>query len=170
MCRLKIAALGLVLVGCASGGTAVGTLQEPEGAESGEVVTLAWKADPLTPRRGEIAGVLPDGSAYSGRYHEIAEEKDVQALDDMWEGWTPYWAEWKVSWEYPEWVEPVDADGFVRIYTRRAVANLVATKGDGRMRCRFELRAPSQGLAGGGRGECQLTTGEQITGVELRAR
>jgi hypothetical protein len=41
------------------------------------------------------------------------------------------------------------------------VANLGAPGGE-HMRCKFQLAHPSEGMAGGGRGQCQMPDGKTI--------
>ena len=51
---------------------------------------------------------------------------------------------------------------FIREYNGRVLANLQSDTGN-HMRCRFTLVSPSRGMAGGGKGRCQLSeTGREI--------
>ena len=50
---------------------------------------------------------------------------------------------------------------FVTHYSGRVAANLATTDGQ-HMRCFFQLVHPSDGMAGGGRGKCQLPKGNTI--------
>jgi hypothetical protein len=50
---------------------------------------------------------------------------------------------------------------FVTQYTGRVVANLGTASGE-HMRCKFQLVHPSDGMAGGGRGQCQMPDGKTI--------
>src|SRR6266853_1622721 len=55
-----------------------------------------------------------------------------------------------VGWDY--WDTGTD---FVTHYTGRVVGNLADPEGK-HMRCKFQLVHPSNGMAGGGQGDCRL--------------
>jgi hypothetical protein len=56
---------------------------------------------------------------------------------------------------------------FITQYSGKVLAHLRAPSGE-KMRCQFVLKRPEAGLDGGGTGDCQLSTGEDIFGVELK--
>ncbi len=159
-------ALGLSLAACgASEGAAVGELEHPSGKPEA-TVALYWKASAADPTMGEIAGTLPSGVHYKGRYFEVTAEARADDYDYAWDGWSPFWTDWPWGDGY------VDSDWptFIKIYTGRVIANLEGPKPGQRMRCRFNLTEPAQGLAGGGSGQCQLTGGDTINDVVLTQR
>jgi hypothetical protein len=53
---------------------------------------------------------------------------------------------------------------FIRHYSGRVVANL-ATPSATHMRCQFQLVHPSDGMAGGGSGQCQLPDGKTVDAI-----
>ena len=60
------------------------------------------------------------------------------------------------GWDY--WDTGSD---FVTHYTGRVIANLADPEGK-HIRCKFQLVHPSNGMAGGGEGGCQLPDGKTI--------
>ena len=73
---------------------------------------------------------------------------------------TPLWAGWsgRVGWN--GWDAGGPDEGSTTKYTGKVLANLQGP--GGYMRCRFTLRSPLDGMAGGGLGRCQLPTGTII--------
>jgi len=65
---------------------------------------------------------------------------------------------WGGGWE--NW-GAAPSTSFVTHYSGRVVANLGAPSGE-HMRCKFQLAHPSEGMAGGGRGQCQMPDGKTI--------
>lgn len=167
--RLCVGSLPLVLVTTTSctKGTAVGEVQSPA-TQQEEPVTLHWKSDVDNPAEGKISGTMPDGTHYSGQYFEVVDTLTDAAYAPAWEGWDPYWPDWDVVWVNappPPWDYPT----FVEIYSGRVIANLVSDDGTERMRCRFSLNVPDEGMAGGGTGDCQDSEGDEITDVLVTA-
>jgi hypothetical protein len=72
----------------------------------------------------------------------------------LWAGWYPSWVGW------PYW-GPEPQIAFITHYTGQVVSNLEGPNGQ-RMRCHFQLLRSSAGMKGGGKGECQLPSGETI--------
>jgi hypothetical protein len=138
--------LVLLAAGCASTGSGYGT------SPSGDEATFRW--DAKSDITGTLTATMPGGPVYSGPYFEVTSETRVESLSPLWEGWRPGWRGW------PYW-SAVPAQGFVTEYTGKVVANLAASNGE-RMRCRFRLIRPAEGMAGGGEGECQLPNGESL--------
>jgi hypothetical protein len=159
---VMLAIAPLALASCGSKGAAVGALTTPSGESEG-TVTLVWKSDALAPERGEISGTLPDGTPYKGRYFEVTETAEPDLYAPAWEGWQPYWSEWPMDGE----VDNMDWSQFARTYNGTVIANLVATDGKSRIRCRFIIDTPATGLAGGSNGQCQTSGGESISDVGL---
>jgi len=156
---------GLVLSGCATTGTAVGEVPKATGGST--TVTLVWKSEATTPERGKISGTMPDGTHYSGKYFQVIAGYE-QAYGPAWQGWPNYWYDWPTPWD-PTAVNMTSGwPQFVKIYSGRVIANLQADDDSKRrLRCRFVLERPMDGLAGGGIGECQSSTGEVIQDVSL---
>jgi hypothetical protein len=153
-----------ILTACSTTGTAVGRLEQPTG--NAESVTFVWKSDAADPDRGSISGTLPDGSHYSGRYYEVIKTADAQIYSPAWEGWSPYWAGWHAGW-HPGPMDELDWPGFITIYTGRVIANMKSDDASTRLRCRFRVDDPRDGLGRGGRGDCQLSNGESIDHVVI---
>ena len=137
---------GLLLAGCATTGTGYGDVQK--GGK--EPVSFRWNSTD-----GGISGTMsaslsPERS-FSGQFLQMTTETHVEAMDHMWDGWAPGWGPGG----------PGPANGFVRSYSGRVVANLSDATGE-HMRCRFRLADPPSGMSGGGSGECQVAGGEKI--------
>jgi hypothetical protein len=154
--------LSCLAVACSTSGTAVGELKEPGNQQ--EPVTLVWKSDATDPDRGHISGNLPDGTHYDGRYYDVIQTASTDTYAPAWDGWSPYWSEWEPPWT-SEHLEAWDWPAFVRIYTGKVIANLQSDDHAKRLRCRFTIQDPRAGLVGGGSGDCQLSTGEEIAQV-----
>jgi len=153
----------LVAHGCGSAGTGTGVLVEPSGVE--QRVVFDWESPGLDPTKGRISTTLPDGTTFRGRYFEITQTVQQNTLAPLWVGWGTYWPNWGVPWGgygYPDG----SYSSFTRVYSGRVVATLESPSGK-RMRCRFTLAEPTQGLAGGGEGDCQLRDGTSIEDAVL---
>ncbi len=157
---IGVVALPLALAACATTGTAVGELEGPGAQE--QAVTLIWKSEASTPEQGRISGTLANGAHYSGKYFEVVKTVDQSAYGPAWMGWRPYWSDWGLMTSYS-----YDWPRFLNLYTGRVIANLKSDDGTGRLRCRFTIQQPLQGLSGGGSGECQLSNGQIIQHVVL---
>jgi hypothetical protein len=164
--RVGAITIPLVCAACSTTGTAVGELEQPASKSAREAVTLVWKSDRAEPLRGSISGTLPDGTRYSGRYFEVVRTADARIYAPAWEGWSPYWSGWLVP-GYAGPMRELDWAGFAEIYTGHVIANLKTADPNQRMRCRFNIDRPREGLLGGGVGDCQLSNGERIEHVVL---
>lgn len=143
-------------VGCTTTGIATGQLVTTSGQRS--PVVFDWRSERGNATKGQISTVLPDGTPFAGRYFEITSTIEQSALAPLWVGWDPYWPSWTAPWA------GYGGSGyttFSRIYSGRVVATLVGPEGS-RMRCRFTLAEPEDGLAGGGVGDCELQDGSRI--------
>lgn len=143
-------ALAASLAACTSTGIGSGELAH-EG-QPDEPAVFSW-----TSTDGGISGTmtatLPD-AVYEGRFFQITQQTQSEALAPMWDGWDRGWTNW------PYW-GPLDADQFTTRYSGKVVANLQSPTGQ-RMRCRLHLVKPAEGMEGGGDGECQLRGGGTI--------
>ena len=139
------------LTACTTTGTGTGSVS-PGGAP----VAFAWKSTDggIT---GTMLATLASGDTFSGPYLQITKQVRSDDFGPIWTGWDPYWNSWG-GWEpFPEF-------GFATLYSGRVMANLQDTHGQ-RMRCRFHLSTPSDGMGGGGQGECQLKNGRSVDAV-----
>jgi len=147
--KLGLPLLAMLAAGCTSIGTGVGST--PSGADP---VSFSWKSsDPVS---GTMNATLSDGKIYSGQFFQITKDTTVNSVGPLWSGWSPAWGGW--GWE--NW-GAAPSTSFVTHYTGRVVANLGAPSGE-HMRCKFQLVHPSEGMAGGGRGQCQMPDGKTI--------
>ena len=107
-----------------------------------------------------MTATLADGKIYSGQFFQIT-TKTLRsiALAPLWDGWGGRrgWGGWG-GWGY--WGADPSPD-FITHYSGRVVANLAAPSG-AHLRCRFQLVRPSEGMVGGGSGQCQLPDGTTI--------
>ncbi len=161
MLALTLAVAGFG-AGCATQGTAHGLAEVPGGGSG--PATFAWESDRGDRTSGAIAAELPDGSRYSGTYFEITQDVSSTTLGPLWVGWEPYWTGWGAPWS--PGTASYAASNFATIYSGRVLATLRGPEGDS-MRCRFTLRKPDRGLAGGGVGECQTKSGATIDDAVL---
>lgn len=174
----KVGSLLLALVACSRGSfggevtspdtappdktpPAAATAMQGPPAIKHERVSFAWTSGDGS-LSGELRTQMPDGENFSGRYHEITRTSTVTDNADVYSDWYadpfrgPSWY-WGGTWPYYESVEE-----FITSNTGKVVALLEGDRGT-KMRCHFTLTDPDRGLAGGGTGECQLSTGERIT-------
>lgn len=143
------AALLLVLGACTTTGMWGGELAREGKAD--EPVLLSWKSTDGG-ISGAMTATLPDAT-YQGRFFQITEQTQRQVVSPLWDGWSQGW----VDWPYWGWgtYGPYEWTQFVTRYSGKVLANLQTDAGQ-HMRCRFHLAHPSQGMSGGGDGECQL--------------
>jgi hypothetical protein len=146
-------ALPLAAAGCVTEGTAIGEA-ETGGRDIGQT-TLSWKSDFADPTNGTIAGRLPDGTAYSGRYFQIVKQAVTQSMTVDWDGYPSAYSGWNGY-----------GDSTATLYTGEVIANLQSTDGK-RLKCNFVLAKPTEGLAGGGSGSCTTSDGQTINDVIL---
>jgi hypothetical protein len=139
---------GIALGACTSMGTGTGSVS-PGGAP----VNFAWKStDGGT--TGTMSATLDGRQTFSGPYLQITREVRNADFGPMWGGWPYGWNDWS-GWG------PFDAPAFSTEYTDRVMANLRSADGQ-RMRCRFHLEKPLDGMTGGGQGDCQLDNGRSV--------
>ena len=155
----SVALVALLLGGCVASGPIRGRLTSP-GTEP-TPVTLHYRSERFN-QNGFMNVTLPDGQAFSGRYLEVSSDTDAETLDPFWGDWGVGWAGWGPwSDDYGAWVVGADIPTFVRNYSGTVIATLLGDRG-GRMRCRFRLGEPEEGMSGGGVGECQVSGGGKI--------
>lgn len=113
---------------------------------------FSWHAEGRM--RGTMTAMLLNGDVYEGPYFQITRRTKLDRLTPLWVGW-----EGKSRWRgWDGWGPGISTTA---TYPPRVLANLVKATGE-RMRCRFMLSQPSAGMAGGGRGQCQLSGGMVI--------
>ncbi len=151
--RYQSAVLMLPLVvamaaGCTTMGTGTGSTLSGANAAS-----FNWKSSDGV--SGTIDATLAGGKTYSGQYFQITKDTTADSIGPLWAGWGGRggrgWGYWGVD-PSPE---------FITHYTGRVVANLAEPSGT-HMRCQFHLVHPSDGMNGGGLGQCQLPDGTTI--------
>ena len=140
--RVGLMLLVALAAGCATTRTGAGS------AVSGtHPVKFDWTS------RGNVSGSMTatfaDGETFTGRFSQI-----TSSLTDELGPQGPIW--------HQEGLYDVGPDlQYVAHYTGRVVANLSRSDG-AQLQCRFELRRPVDGMAGGARGECQVPDGLSV--------
>jgi hypothetical protein len=143
---------GIALSGCTSLGTGSGSV-----SPGGTPVAFAWKStDGGT--AGTMSATLAGGQTFSGPYLQITREASNVDFDPMWSGWSYGWNDWDGWGPYRG---PFGEPAFVTEYSDHVIANLQSADGQ-RMRCRFNLTTPVDGMTGGGQGKCQLGNGRSV--------
>jgi hypothetical protein len=149
--KLGLPLLFALAAGCTTMGTGFGST-----ATGASPVDFSWKSfDNVS---GSMNATLSDGKTFTGQFFQITSDTTVDNLGPLWAGWGGYGGRrrWGDDWGF--W----DAGReFVTHYSGRVVANLATPDGQ-HMRCKFQLVHPSDGMAGGGRGQCQLPAGKTI--------
>jgi hypothetical protein len=137
--------LAAFAAGCATTGTGVGS-----GLSDSNTVTFDWRSsDSIS---GMMRATLSDGRTYSGQFLQITSDATVDNL-------SPFWVQMDPGWPLYDWTGGPE---FLTHYSGNVLADLAAPDG-ARMHCRLKLAHPSSGMAGGGRGECQIPGGVPIT-------
>jgi hypothetical protein len=140
---------GCTTMGSGFGSTATGT----------NPVHFNWTSSDAV--SGTLNATLADGSVYAGSYIQITSNTTVDTLEPLWVGWGP-------GWGFGGWDDWDTGPDFVTHYSGRVVANLADPEGK-HVRCKFRLVHPSDGMAGGGEGDCQLPDGKTIIASFPRA-
>jgi hypothetical protein len=131
-----------VAVGCATTTSGSGsTMSGPD------PVKFSWTSSGNV--SGSMTATLANGEIFRGQFFQATSSK----TDDL----GPQGPRWHREGDY-DWGPTLES---VPYYTGRVVATLSRPNG-ARMRCRFELIRPADGMAGGARGECQLPDGRNI--------
>lgn len=151
--RSKLIAVTLALVaavatGCTTQGTGSGTLRNG----AAPAIAFEWRSSDTI--SGTMTATFTDGRSFTGSYFQITSDARIDRMGPLWDGWNPRWYGWR-HWH------PDPGPDFVKYYSGRVLANLVAADGE-RMRCRFQLIRPASGMAAGGQGQCQLGNGRIV--------
>jgi hypothetical protein len=144
-CMLPL--LAMIAAGCTTMGTGFGST--PSGASP---TTFNWKSSNGV--SGTMNAAMSDGTTYSGQYFQITRDTTVDSVAPLWDGWHSGWR------DAGYWGAGPSSD-FITHYSGRVVANLASSSAT-HLRCKFQLVHPSEGMAGGGSGECQLPDGKTI--------
>jgi hypothetical protein len=154
---LVCAAVAFALTACTTLGTGTGSAHP-----DADPVSFSWKSTDggIT---GTMSATLVGGRTFLGPFLEITRDVRSQDFDPLWSGWPAGWPDWAglPAWEIGN---AFPAIGFTTQYSGRVMANLQAPDGE-RMRCRFQLNKPIDGMTGGGQGECQLANGRSVDAV-----
>ena len=145
--KLGLPLLVVLATGCATMGTGSGSTST--GADR---VNFAWKSSGGV--SGSMNATVSNGTVYTGQFFQITSDTTADTLGPLWTGWGPGlrrggWGYWDAG---PE---------FVTHYSGKVVANLAAPDGK-HVRCMFRLIHPSDGMDGGGAGQCQMPDGKTI--------
>ncbi len=153
-----MAATALALAGCVATGAIKARVTRPD---TGAVVVMTYRSQRFT-NNGTLTATMPDGERFSGRYLQVTSDTDAETLDPYWGGWGTGWDGWE-PWtdDYGPWIAGADVPTFIRNYSGKVIATMLGDRG-GRIRCRFRLADPEEGMTGGGLGECQTGTGDRI--------
>jgi hypothetical protein len=151
MAILALPLLGVLAAGCTTMGT--GTGSTPSGANP---VTFNWQSSDSS-LSGNMNATLSDGKTFSGQFFQITKNTSVDSVGPLWYGWHSGW-HGRGAWA--GW-DAAPTPDFITQYSGRVVANLAAPTGD-HMRCKFQLAHPSNGMSGGGTGQCQMPDGKTI--------
>ena len=156
---LQLSIAALLLPGCVASGPIQGRMKTPGAAPV--PVTMHYRSERFN-QNGTMRATLPSGEAFSGRYLQVTSDTDAETLDPFWGGWGVGWEGWGPwSDDSGPWIVGADVPTFVRNYSGTVIATLLGDRG-GRMRCRFRLAEPEQGMSGGGVGECEASGGGKI--------
>lgn len=148
--RVALAACLLALTACTTTGMGGGQIATAGGPEL--PVAFSWKsADGGI--SGSMTASLP-GAQFQGRFFQITQHTRSEVLTPLWTHWRHGWYDWPYWGSYP-------TTQFITHYSGKVVATLESNDQQ-RMRCRFHMVDPSQGMSGGGEGECQLSDGRAI--------
>jgi hypothetical protein len=91
---------------------------------------------------------------YEGNFYQITNNSQIETLGPLWHRWQPGWTGWAYWDSAPDYA-------LITHYTGRVLANLAGPNGK-RMRCDFQLIRATEGMKGGGEGQCQLPSGKTI--------
>ena len=152
--KMALPLLAIIAGGCTTMGTGFGST--PSGASP---TTFSWKSSDGV--SGTMNATLSDGTIYSGQYFQITRDTTVDSV-------APLWVGWHSGWRGAAYWDAGPSQDFITHYSGRVVANLASTSAT-HMRCKFQLVHPSDGMAGGGSGQCQLPDGKAIDATFPRA-
>ncbi len=144
--RLIPSLFAAIAAGCTTTGTGFGST-----ASGASPATFTWRSSDV--HSGTMQAMLSDGTKYSGPYFEITRVTKADGTALRFDGWYS-------GWDETDWNVGATPD-YMAHYTGRVIADLRSSNGL-HMRCRFRLAYPSNGMFGGGSGECRLPDGRII--------
>jgi hypothetical protein len=142
---------GIALSACTTMGIGTGSV-----TPGNTPVKFAWKSTDGG-NSGTMSATLAGGNSFSGTYLQVTSDAHSVDFNPLWTGWNYGWGDWGFGDRFPQ-------DEFTTVYSDRVMANLQSADGE-RMRCRFHLNHPIDGMTGGGQGECQLKGGHSVDAV-----
>ncbi len=155
-----LSGFALTLLACTSMGTGTGTL-EPGNSP----VSFSWTSNDsgisgtMSATFGNSKPVDTNASVFSGPFLQVTSSSRTESFEPMWRGWRRGWNDWGYWGSYPE-------TSFTTHYSGKVIANLTGPDNKS-LRCRFHLNRPSEGMNGGGQGECQFNSGRNIEATFL---
>jgi hypothetical protein len=145
--KLGLPLLVILATGCTTMGTGFGST-----AQGTNPVNFSWKSEGGV--SGTINATVHGGTTFTGQFFQITSDTTVDSLGPLWVGWGP-------GFRRGGWGSWGDDSSFVTRYSGKVVANLSASDGK-HMRCMFQLVHPTDGMDGGGTGQCQMPDGKTI--------
>jgi hypothetical protein len=145
------ALLIVAMIGCKSTGSGM------EESASGDVKAhFEWQQS--DPASGTLTAMVSKQNGaeetYDGRFYQITNNSQVNTPGPLWHPWHPGWTGWAYWDSAPDYA-------LITHYTGHVLANLAGPDGK-RMRCDFQLIRATEGMKGGGEGQCQLPSGKTI--------
>jgi hypothetical protein len=160
--RLKRALLSAVVLAlssaCQHAGVGAGKLHLAPGAPPAASAEFTWHSA-LDAGSGELCATLPGLEVYTGPFHQIRARTETDSLGLHFAGWS------MPPWAHDAWYGGPPAR-MAGVNSEKVVAWLKSQSGRD-MRCKFSLREPDSGMAGGALGECQLWDRRTIDPAEL---
>ena len=166
---------GILFVGCTTTPQTgiISATWTPRGKPP-EHIVISWESeDAITGPMYVTLG--KGGERFTGNYLRVTSGTEIKTVEPILGPWNAIresggWAQEEDPWWWGPpgaWPLGIGWDGgyfpsFVRDYSGKVVATLFGNRG-GKMRCRFTLDRPQEGLIGGGTGQCQSSTGATIT-------
>jgi hypothetical protein len=145
--KMMLPLLAMIAAGCTTMGGGFGPT-----ASGASPTEFSWKSSDGV--SGTMNATMADGTTYSGQYFQITRATTVDSV-------APLWVGWHTGWGGADNWDAGPSPNFITHYSGHVVANLASPSAT-HMRCQFELVNPSDGMAGGGSGQCQLPDGETI--------
>jgi hypothetical protein len=147
-----VAGLSLVLLACTTMGAGSGSL-----SPGNSPVAFTWTSKDGG-NTGTMSATLEDGTTFNGPFLQVTQNLRADSFEPMWRGWRRGWGDWGPR---ADWLSATN-------YSGKVVANLQSADNQ-RLRCRFDLNRPVDGMAGGGQGECQFGGGRTVDAVFQRS-
>jgi len=148
---LVFALLIVAMIGCKSTGGGMG-----ESATGDVKAHFTWQQS--DPASGTLTAMVSNQNGleetYEGKFYQITNNSQIDTLGPLWRPWHPGWTGWAYWDSAPDYA-------LVTHYTGHVLANLAGPDGK-RMRCEFQLIRATEGMKGGGEGQCQLPSGKTI--------